>query len=436
MSAPINPALPKDKSFFYGWYVVAVATLALLVTNGLTIGGLPIFYESLGNDLIARGALTKETSASLFGLAPAITFLVAGVFSPIVGAFINRIRLRILMSLGCVCIGAALVLYSQATLPWHVYLAHFGFGLGLALAGVLVNTVLVSNWFRRQRGKAVGIAITGTSIGGVVIPALGAPLMAATNWRTAVLVLSALVWFVLLPAIWLFVRVSPEKLGLAPDGEEFATTDVKNTVVSEGMTLSQALKTPLFWVLGLCAALIFYPIFTTSQQFILYLQRDLGMTTQTAALVQSLLFVASITGKFGFGWLADRFPISRVLLVCCGLMLLGTLFLLNLNMTTAFLFLIPFGMGYGGTFVLLQLLTAESFGLRHIGKILGVIIVIETIGGAAGNIITGQAARAAGGNYAVAFNGVIIATVLAFVMSILVNLLVERKKMALATPIS
>lgn len=463
MSAPMNSSESKSPSLFYGWYIVAVSTLALVVTNGLTIGGLPIFYEPLGNDLIARGALTKETSAALFGLAPAITFLVAGLFSPVAGALLKRFDIKILMTIGCVILGAALLFYSQATIPTHVYIAHAGFGFALAFAGVLVNTVLVSNWFRKQRGKAVGITITGTSIGGVLIPTLAVPLINNFGWRTGIVVLSLLVWFILLPAIWLIVKVSPAKIGLKPDGDapnfdfdfrppdaaeknsellaevarnplltedKLPPSEIQNPPSETGLTLWQALKTPLFWVLGLCAALIFYPIFATSQQFILYLQRDLKFSTETAAIVQSLIFVASVGGKFGFGWLADKFPVSRVLLVCCGLMFLGTLFLLNLNQTTAFLFLLPFGLGYGGTFVLLQLITAESFGLRDIGRILGVIIVIETVGGAVGNIITGQAAKAAGGNYAVAFNGVVWATALAFVMSILVNLLSRRKTVA------
>ncbi|MCA1607974.1 MAG: MFS transporter, partial [Acidobacteria bacterium] len=144
----------------------------------------------------------------------------------------------------------------------------------------------------------------------------------------------------------------------------------------------------------------------------------------TASLAQSFLFVTSVGGKFLFGWLSDRLPTARVMLICCGLMFLGTLILLGfLTADTVFLFLIPFGLGYGGTFVLLQLLAVEYFGLKDVGKILGALTVIETLGAATGGTVTGRLAAAAGGDYTTAFYGVTIAAGLAFVLVVILNFL-------------
>jgi MFS family permease len=170
----------------------------------------------------------------------------------------------------------------------------------------------------------------------------------------------------------------------------------------------------MFWVLGLAAALLFYPIFTTSQQFILYLQTPrIGMASAMANKVQSALFLSSLLGKFFFGWLSDRFTPVKVMLTCCAVMLGGSLFLLNLNFTTAFAFIVPFGMGYGGAFVLLQLLSVTLFGTKDSGAIIGAIIFIEAFGGAVGTYVTGILASRAGGDYTVAFYGVIAVTMLA-----------------------
>jgi MFS family permease len=195
------------------------------------------------------------------------------------------------------------------------------------------------------------------------------------------------------------------------------------------MTLGQAVRTPIFWVFAVCAALIFYPIFVTGQQFVLYLRTErIGLSPVQASWALSLLYVLSIGGKFFFGWLSDRFAPVRVMLACCTMMFAATLVLLGLTANTAFGFLIPFGLGYGGTFVLLNLLIAEYFGLKEYGKILGAITVIETIGGAAGTIVTSRIADANGGDYTQAFYGVIIANGLALLTVVVLNLMIGKRE--------
>jgi sugar phosphate permease len=409
-------ATKTESKIFYGWWIVVISTIALIVNNGLAIGGLPVFYKPMLNELIASGVTTPALAPKIIGNAATMTFLVAGAFSPLTGILIRRMSLRILMTIGCFLLGGGLILYSRATKPSDIYLAHFLLGSSLACAGVAINAVLVSNWFRRLRGTAIGIAMTGTSLGGALIPLVATPLIANYGWRTALLYVSGLVWLVLLPAIWLFVRVRPEDKGLLPDGDTVAPQSAAGAsqAALTGLTLAQALRTPVFWVLSLAAALLFYPIFTTSQQFILYLQTPrIGMAAATANKVQSALFLSSLFGKFFFGWLSDRLKPVHVMLLCCVVMLGGALFLLSLNQTTAFAFIVPFGMGYGGAFVLLQLLSVTIFGARDSGAILGAIIFIEALGGAIGSYLTGILASNAGGDYTLAFYCVIGVTALA-----------------------
>ena len=415
--------------FFYGWIIVGISTFSLVISNGLSIGGLPVFYKPIQEDLLNLGTVTAQTKDAVTGLAAGLTFLLAGIFSFVIGQIIHKIGARWLMAAGCLVLGSGLVFYSFATKPLDVYLSHSMLGLSLGLVGVLIQTVLISNWFRRRRGLAMGIVLTGTSFGGALIPVAATPLIANYGWRTALQILSLLVWVLLLPAVIFLVRDKAQDVGANFDGDSSTadSTNIKTPPTLSGYTFGEALKSPVFWVLGLCAALIFYPIFTISQQFNLYLQNTVGVSKEAASVAQSLLFVTSVGGKFLFGWLCDRFPTRKVIMICCGVMFLSTLMLLGfLTPGTIFIFLIPFGLGYGGTFVLIQLLTVESFGLRDIGKILGAITLIETFGGFLGSVSTGRLASANNGDYTLAFYGVTIAAGLAFLSTFLVNILSKK----------
>lgn len=426
----VNQAQIEKEKFFYGWVIVAVSTLALVVSNGLSINGIPVFYKPMLASLIENGSVAADKAQSIVGTAAALTSLTAGIFSPVAGFLVQKFKARTMMIFGCLILGSGMALYSRAASPLTVYLSHFILGISLGFVGVLVNTVLVSNWFRRKRGAALGVVLTGTSIGGVLIPLAATPLILNFGWRAAMLAVSLIVWLLLLPVVIFLVKNRPSEIGGGTDGDAMTDeTDAQRQANLTGLSLGEAVKTSRFWIFSLCAALIFYPIFATSQQFILYLQTDrVGLTPQQAGYAQAALFMTSIGGKFLFGFLSDRFPPTRVILICCTTMFLATLVLLSLNADNAFLFLIPFGLGYGGTFVLLQLMTAEYFGLKDFGKILGAIIVVETIGGAAGTVVTSRIADASGGDYSRAFFGVIITTGLALLLVIVLNFTVKPQE--------
>jgi MFS family permease len=426
----------QQKKFFYGWIIVPISTLALLVSNGLTIGGIPVFSEWVRNDFIAGGVILKENAQTIVANFGVFTFLTAGLTAPLAGYCINKFPLKPLMLLGCVIIGAGLLLHSQARSLAAVYTARVMFGVGLGFIGVLINTVLVSNWFRKLRGTALGIVLCGTSFGGVIIPLLATPLIKNYGWRVAMMLVSLLIWLVLMPAIILLVKEKPADLGLFPDGDATAPEQITvagQAAAPDGLTLFEAMRTPIFWVFAFCAMLIFYPLFVTTQQLILYLRTErIGMTPAAAASMISLMSGLSIGGKFLFGFLSDRFSPTRVMFMCCLTMFIGTLFFLKFSAGVVLFFIVPFGLGYGGTFVLLQRLIADYFGAREYPKILGVVTVIETIGAAIGGRITGAVADANGGDYAQAFLLLIAATGTALLLTLALNALVKTNRLQTA----
>jgi MFS family permease len=406
----------------YGWVIVAVATLALIVSNGLSIGGLPPFYKPMREALVGLGAVDPSRAESFIAIAANITFLMSGVSSVVGGWLLTRFRIRPVMLVGCLVLGAGVILQSQATTSSTVYASRFLMGSSLGFVGVAPCVVLVSAWFEKGRGVALGIALTGTSLGGSIVSLMAAPLIANYGWRTAMLVLSGLVWLVLVPVVLLFVR-SPET-----ESDRTGEADTIDVAVG-GFTLGQALRTPLFWAFGAAAMLIFYPIFVILQQFILYVQTPrMGMSAESAALGQSALFAIGVGGKFLAGWLSDKLKAVNVMVIFAALMFAASLILLDLTASNALWFLLPFAIGYGGTWVMLQRLASELFGRREIGKILGAITLIEVVGASIGGLITGRLADQHGGDYTVAFYGVTIAAGLALGSTLVVRMLLRSAK--------
>jgi MFS family permease len=149
------------------------------------------------------------------------------------------------------------------------------------------------------------------------------------------------------------------------------------------------------------------------------------VSLQTAAFAQSALFAVSVGGKFLAGFLSDKLPPNRTMLIFAVIMFASTLVLFDLSAATALFFLLPFGLGYGGIFVLLQRLAGDFFGLREYGKILGALTLIEIIGAAIGGRITGYLADRNGGDYTTAFFGVVAAAAVALLCALLINYAVK-----------
>src|SRR5215212_4696832 len=105
---------PAEIPSRYGWVIVAVSMLALIVSNGLSIGGLPPFYKPIREEFVAIGAIDTAHAESFIANCANITFLMSGVFSLLGGWLATRFRLRSLMVIGCLLLGVGLVIHSQA----------------------------------------------------------------------------------------------------------------------------------------------------------------------------------------------------------------------------------------------------------------------------------------------------------------------------------
>jgi MFS family permease len=382
----------------------------MVITNGLTIGGIPIFYRALIDEF--------HWNRTVIALAGSITLLGAGLLVPLVGIWLDRFGVKPFLLIGTLLLGSTLLLYSRVNSPPRLYALHFLFACSLALAGQVTNVVLVSKWFLRRRGLAIGAVIMGTSIGAALFPPISARLIAALGWRLSITVLGVVVWVVLPPLILRIVRNKPEDLGLQPDGDAPPTVAARQgKATPPGYTFREALATWSFWMLVVGSSCSFYVLFAINQQFFLYLTSPaVGLSNAHAAWIQTALNIFSMTGKLFFGFLSDRWPRKRVALFCAGTMFVGVLWLLALNPTTIYAFCLLAGAGFGGTYVSIQLLVGECFGMRAMGKLLGLVTFADTLGAGGGNILTGVLYDRTG-SYQLAFRLIVVCAFVAMLLT-------------------
>jgi sugar phosphate permease len=367
----------KPRRFFYGWVIAACALLTLFVSNGLTISGLTVFDEPL----------LKEFGWSRGGLKfrDLIQFALAGLLAPFAGALADRFGIKRLIMGGAALLALCLAAYSQLVSLPMVYAIHVVIALVLSLSGLVVSVLLVSRWFVKKRGTAIGITLVGTSLGGVLLPPLGAWLIGNYGWRNAFLI-EAMIPLGLLVLVGFLVKDSPSEMGLHPLGSELAPGAPSAGL--SGMEYGAALKTWTFWAIALCAMTTFYSILGVQSHLVLHL-RGLGFAPAAAAGGLSLMYVAGLVGKFLFGYLADILDRKVVFVANVFVMLLGSLCLSSMNPGLFWPFVVLFGFGWGGLYTLLQLLTMDSFGLKAGGKILGTITVLDALGGGLGPWVSG-----------------------------------------------
>jgi MFS family permease len=320
-----------------------------------------------------------------------------GAVAPLVGTLVDRYGARKVMTTGALLMGSAFCLFGAVRSLWQLYALNVIAAIGIASVAWLPNQTLISNWFERKRGRAMGITLAGIGFGGLAIPPLTDFLIAESGWRIAFAGLGSLVLLIVVTVTLALVRSKPEDMGLLPDGEPLRSEgpaggpiqETREEVGSGGLGLAESLRTSAFWVLSLGHVLWSFgsmsiighlPAFLTDQGF-----------GRLAAGSLALAIGCSIVGRVSFGMLADRFGKKGLMSLALILHAVAVLCLFRVHWLGALpAFVILFGLALGGGAVVVPLLIGEYFGLRAFGKILGVITISATLGAASGPVITGR----------------------------------------------
>jgi MFS family permease len=361
---------------FYGWWGVVFATLLfILVTNGLTIGGIQAFDPHL------LAALSIERAPLKLG--DAIQLGTAAVFTLLSGWAADRIGVRPVMTVGVLLLSAGFYGLAHVETVGGLYALRFVMGLGLAGAGLAVCVVIVSRWFVSRRGLALGLMLAGTSLGSGILPGIFTRLIEAHDWRQAALY-GAVAPLLLLPLVWFAIREWPARLGLAPYGGAAAHAA---TLAGPDLSYRDIIARRDFWLIGAAAFATFYSILAVSNNLFLH-SKDLGFAPGESAALFVPLFIMGLVGKVVSGVLSDILGRKRVWILSLALMLAGAFLLVTLQKSLVMPAIALFGFGWGGNYSLLQATAADAFGSRALGRVMGALTVLDAGGGALGPWVT------------------------------------------------
>ena len=401
--------------FFYGWYVAIGCTLIYFFTNAMTLFVPQTLFPRLMEEF---GSNEAEIS-----LTVTITLLFASLFAPFAGMLIDKFGALRIMRIGIVLMAVTYSLYSFSDSISDLYRLHFLLAIGLVLSGLVVNVIIVSNWFVKHRGKVIGMLVASSSLGGAILPLMISPIVndPELGWRWGFGLLSILFWlFAVIPA-YTFIKEKPSNLGLFPDGLPKILEPSDNGIAS--VTLLTALKSRALWCLGIGSACLWFSIQGLNSQITIFFEQEAAFSPQQAVFLFSTLFWFSFIGKFAFGAISDTVPKRTVLLITSIILFLGTLLLfdfdsnqisLTKNTTKLGLFTVVFGLGFGGSFSMIQLVAVEIFGPAYLGRILGIITFIDGMGAALGTNLLSQI-KTDTGSYLLPFSIVTIVSLIAII---------------------
>ena len=365
----------SSQKIFYGWFILAGSFLLLFTGIGIAINCQSVLFKPIVQSLgFSRGD---------FSFFMTIVSLSTMFASPPMGNFLSRYNIRVVMGISTTMATVSFILLSQCTTLPQFYLCAGFLGVGLAGTHVIPASMLITNWFEKNRGLAFGMAFAASGIGGLLFNPVTNWLIIHYSWQTAYLILGCFLGMTTIPIAVFVVRARPEDIGLKPYGYRPSSTE-ETEPADDGLTLPEVLKTPSFWLLGASIFLTGTMCFGIQMHLPAYLT-DIGYSPTFAANIVALSLGLLVVGKPVLGVFCDRFGHVRGVLYAYTMVFLATLTLFGAgSMWIILAFAVFFGMGNTTQTILPPLLTADIAGHKSYTVVFSVIHCFLTLGIAVG----------------------------------------------------
>ena len=365
----------------YHWIIAAMALLQLLIyggaVNNFTSYHVVPVTEALG------------ISRTMFSLAGSVRGVV-GVFSTILtGTLIEKLGYRKTAGIGLASCALAYVLLANMTAYWQLAAGCGLIGLASGICATSGVSRLINLWFHRWRGTVLGIVTAATGVGSTVLGLIQAYAIDNISWRMSFTIVAGLLFAVSL-LVFLFVRNTPENIGLKPFGWGEKLEVKKKNDRWEGYSMQELKKNPAFYILTACALLSVYSVISTSYNFVPYFQ-DCGMSATRASKLYGTMMLILGGVKLFCGFLCDTIGAKRVAIIChvscaAGLALVMLLPQTDIAMIAA---LIVFDFSMPLTTLIFPLVSVELFGYRAQNQFVGIVMSMTS----AASIISGPIAN-------------------------------------------
>ncbi len=370
----------KRGGFFYGWYIVGVGFLANVASSFALASTMSIFLKPLTADLaVSRG---------VFSLLRSGEGIIAACIAPLVGTLVDPHGGRGLMVIGTTIVALGYFLLSYVdTFGQFVGIRLTLVTLGDSMMGYMVVNVIIAQWFRRYRGRALAISSMGVGFAKVCMPVVAASLILWLGWRQTWLVFGVITLSLLVVPALLIIRRAPEVMGLLPDGDRepiaVKVAAAMPTVITElgeqeaQWTRGEAARTKAFWLLVITFGISSIGVTGLNLHVYSYVT-DLGYSAVMAATVMSVIASMQLASPLAWGFLAERMGARyaatlRFIIQGIGL----AVAILPGNLSCLYAGFLLYGIGLGGNMVLPDILWADYFGRQSLGKIRGMGLFIS-----------------------------------------------------------
>ena len=370
---------------FYGWKIVGTSIVCYSAAPGqFAVGILGLFVIPLQLEF-------GWSRADIF-LSTTFITLTQAIFTPLLGSLIDKygskkVMMPSIFLFGLLLGGIPLFVGDLADL----YLFYGIIGVLSGGAAAVPYLRLAGAWFVKRRGLAFGLIMSGGGLGYAYSPPLVQYMIDNYGWRSGYYALAAIVIFLVLPLIQLFIHDHPRDLKLLADGD---TVDVDESVVAadeeKKIKLGELLRMPLFYQLFATFILLTFCLYGLMSNLVPMLL-DRGMDTTGAALAASTVGITIIVSRIVIGFLLDKFFAPRVGMVCFLLSAMGTAFLaFGAVGPTAFIAAIFFGFSVGAELDLLAYLITRYFGISSFGMVYGILFAAFLGGVSIGPVVFGR----------------------------------------------
>jgi MFS family permease len=407
----------KKGRIFFGWYMVAASVVANTIFSAAYFQGFGVLILPIERNF--------GWDRWVISAAMSLRQLESGIVSPAVGFLLDRFSARKLIFWSAVISGLGFIGLGFTSGIVMFFLCFVVISLGASgISHAVTWPVIISRWFRRNRGLATGLAVTGPIFGSPIV-ILNTQIEEAYGWRVVLFGYGILI-LVGITLLSMLVRDRPEPYGLRPDGDPPEDSITKEhhagspRRIDAGLTMHAVFRTKEFWLFTSYLSGTFAVNSAIQGHMIPYFQQDIGLTAAWAAVVMSMVFIISGIGRIGGGYLLDRMDYRLVLAVVAAMMGLGLLYLQVVPVKTVWAtlpFAVMFGVSFGCLVPMRGTVGSIMFGTRTIGGILGLLQGGPIAAGVIGPFVMGLIFDL-NGNYSTAIWGLIVISALMIPMSL------------------